>query len=106
MKISVPNQIQIGCHKYNIYFDSELSDDNYWGAVNYKHMEILINPIRKDSQRMSSFFHECLHIIKNVYGQRSENITEDLVDQLSEGFSQVICELGIELDWSNITEKE
>ena len=99
-KVVVPNEIQIGCHKYSILFDKALTDANVYGRRNPMLLSIRLSPDNQPSQNLVSLLHEFLHCISDHYC--SDKVDEGLIDGLAEGLAQIVQNMGIELDFSNI----
>jgi len=106
MIVKVSSAIQIGGHLYQICFDHDLQDRNDWGEVNHHTQLITINESRLASQRTEALVHELLHVISRIFYHSNDDVTEQLIGSMSEGLTQVFVELGVELDWSDIKEKE
>ena len=104
-KIKVGKTCQFGGHTYSIKFDPGLQDDLDFGTVNSRTQEILINPVRPDSQKFEALIHEYLHISSHVFYHGEEEIMEKMIASLSEGMSQVRIGMGLELDWTEIKNK-
>jgi len=100
MKVKVPLQIPVGGHSFAILFDRELEDSNQHGLVNFRLLQIRINPLRPPSQQVEALIHEVLHIVAVVYANNS--LGEEVVDSTSEGLLQVFNHFDVELDWSDI----
>lgn len=100
----VPKQIKIGAHTYKIKLDSNsLEDQGDYGSCNHRLQEILINRKRPPSQKLEVFLHECLHMIKNIYGISLE---EAEIGRISEGFANALDSLGLTLDWSLLEQEQ
>ncbi len=102
MKIKVPSKVQVGGHWYAIKFDPDIKDDGYHGTTNYRKQEIALNPERPGSQMEETLVHEFLHVADEVYC--NHKATEELIDSLSQGLYQVLKQLDIEFDFSEIKE--
>jgi hypothetical protein len=100
MIIKVPVPIPVGGHLYSIILVPELQDENRNGSINYRTQTIRINPLTSSSQIREALVHEVLHCINYVYN--AGNVTESLINGLSEGLNQVLQHMEIEFDWSDI----
>lgn len=98
MKIKVPDTIKIGGHKYTIILDNgkRMLDENIYGEINHRKLEIRINSTRPDSQRREALIHEILHGVDKVY---DSDCDEKTISHLSEGLNQTFDELDIQFKW-------
>ncbi len=106
-EIKVPQSIKIGAHSFTVRFDPQIDADHDRGVVHFNYGSIFINPEWKEkSTREVAFWHEILHIIDRTYN-RNEITSDDEKNiwALGEGLAQVMQELGINLDWSEIKER-
>ena len=103
MKVKVPPQVRIGCHDYNICFNKHLwHDDKLAGSVNHRTHMIQIDPAFQLSELDATLIHEIIHIVVRIFSCQAE---EADIDRLSEGMGEFLLNnLGIEFDWSNISE--
>ena len=104
MIIKVPKTIKAGGHTYTILFSTELNDRNEWGATNHRTQIIEINMTRPVSQVATSLIHEVLHCVNHVYYGSQLEVRG--IEQFSEGLYQILEQLGIELDWCDISTLE
>ena len=99
MKVKVPKEIQIGCHSYKVFLKDKSTSD--FDGDTYHLKEVI--RVREDlppTARGTTFLHEALHVIDQVY---SFGMNEHNLDLLAEGLGQLLyADLGIELDWSDI----
>lgn len=98
--IKVPQTIQVGGHIYSITHKTILADENLHGDANHHTLTIGINPTRPPSQKLEALIHEWLHIIDHIY--IPDELPETTIRGLSEGLTQILTGLGIQLDWSAI----
>jgi len=56
------------------------------------------------SGRTETLLHELIHCVNKVY--LNGNLGEDVVSALAEGLNQVLPQLGIEFDWSELESEE
>ena len=99
MKIKVPNEIQIGCHKYRVFLKDNTTSD-YDGDTYRLEEMIRVDENLPPTQRGATFMHESLHFICRIY---SVTVTERDINSLAEGLGQLLfADLGIKLDWSDI----
>jgi len=98
-KVVVPNEIQVGCHKYSVFFD-EAIDPDYCGRRLPAQLFILLNPSNLPTHNLVAFLHEILHATNDHYLNRK--LEEPEIDSLSEGLSQALQSMGIEFDFSQI----
>ena len=103
MKIKVPGKVQIGGHSFGIIFDDDLRDQALWGQIRYKEEVIGINPKCPPIQRMDSLTHEVIHMVDEFF--MGGQLGEGQVMLLAEGFTQIMVQIGIELDWGDIGKK-
>ena len=102
MKVKLPKAIKVASHPYAIKFDPDIEDHGHDGEVNHRLQEISIKPGYKPDKLMEILLHELFHCINYVYCQNS--LSEAQVDGLGEGWAQVLGELDVEFDWSDIEE--
>lgn len=102
MKIKVPKTIKIATHSYPVSYNKDLRcDEGFVGKVKHRVPGIEIEPDQAFSQKNQTLLHEVLHIISRTY---SCDLDEGNIDRIAEGFSELLFNnLGIELDWSEIT---
>ena len=99
MKIKVPNEIQIGCHKHKVFLKDNTTSDYDGDAYHLAEM-IRVDETLPPTQRGATFIHESLHLICRIY---SVTLAERDINALAEGLGQLLfADLGIELDWSDI----
>ncbi len=102
IRIQIPNQIAIGCHKYNVYFSKVIDIDGHDGTTNYILQQIWLAPALPESLRCVTILHEILHIVARTYIIK---LNDADIDALAEGISQfLISNLKIKFDWSKIKE--
>ena len=102
-EVQIPNQIIIGCHKYNLYFSNVIDADGHDGTTQHRLQQIWLAPKLAESRRYTALLHEVLHLICNTYCVRVLNESE--IDALSEGLGQFLLgNLEIKFDWSKIKE--
>ena len=103
MKIKVPKIIEVIIHPYEIVFRRYLKDDEaFRGVCNVRTQRIEIEPALPPSQRTYILFHEVGEAIKDAYAC---GVTHDDLDLMATGYAEFFTKLGIEFDWSDITEE-
>ena len=102
MKIKVPTEIQIGCHKFGVFLkDKTIPEDD--GNINYLLQDVKVRDNLPTSRKNVTFLHEGLHLINIIF---SCDLREETVEKLSEGLGQLLfSNMDIELDWSGIPTK-
>jgi len=97
----VPKTIQVGGHVYTIRFNAvKVRDEGRRGLVNHRLQLIELGSERSESGMYTTLIHELVHIIDYVYNHN--DLSEGAIDSLAEGLNQVLPQLGLELDWSEI----
>ena len=102
IKVPVPNEVQIGCHKFGVFQkDKTIPEDD--GNINYLLQDVKVRDNLPASRKNVTFLHEGLHLINIIF---SCDLREETVEKLSEGLGQLLfSNMGIELDWSGIPTK-
>ena len=102
MKVKVPATIKIATHSYNVSFRPHLrTDEKLDGFANHRTGELALEPEQPDSQKGVTLIHESIHIIQKIY---EVGIDENDTERLAQGLMELLANnLGIELDWSDIT---
>ena len=98
--IKVPSVIQVGGHTYSIVLSDSLYAGGDDASVNRITQRIQVASSLPASERWAGLIHEFLHAINNIYCHHSLN--EQEIEGVSEGFNQIISQLGITLDWREI----
>lgn len=103
MMIKVPSRVNIGAQTYTIKFlHDEIFNDNEFGAAWHRKQEITIDPSCHATQRYSTLLHEIIHLIEKAYTFR---IDDNDTDRMASGLTEFLRDnLGIELDWSDISD--
>lgn len=105
--MKVPKTIQVGGHTYTIVLSAHKMSDHEGsdGDVNHITHKIRVWSVLPPSRRMETLMHELFHAAHKIYA-RKEAATEVLFDALCEGLTQMLPQLGLELDWSDIPEED
>lgn len=101
MNIRVPKRIQIGGHVYSIDYNEEIErTDRLWGTHDHRALQIEIYPHISPTVKTSTLLHELIHAIAVVYTQIE--IEDNKIQSMAEGLTQIMSQIGITLDWSDI----
>ena len=102
--IKVPPQIMVGAHPYRIVLrnSDRLTDEGVFGEVNHRTQTIEIRADRPPSQCLVSLLHEFIHTSANVFSK--DGLEEKFIDPIAQGLGQILSQLGIELDWTEVKE--
>ncbi len=101
MKVKISRKIQIGAHTYLVKRQANLIvDDNRDALAHHRLGFIGVDSALKGTQRDEAFLHEINEIINRVWGCHLEH---DNMDRLAEGHLVFLQQLGIEFDWSDIS---
>jgi len=102
MLIKVPNKLFIAGHLFTIEQDVDNLDiDGQRARIDYKRLRILLNLQKKESVLSEGFIHEILHGIDEVY-LNSQIDNENIIEPFAEGIWQVLQQLGIQFDLTDI----
>jgi hypothetical protein len=101
-KILVPKRIYLGVHEFHIEFNKLLIDAQSFGRTSHSSECIQLNPTNTEAQNNVSFWHEFMHAISAQ--QLGANLQEAEICCLSEGVANILKQLGITLDFSNLAE--
>ena len=102
MRIKVPNQIKIGGHWVKIFYEENLSE--YYGKNGQARLsknELALDKELAESQKSHALIHELFHFIDNTYN--NYKLDEDATNALATGIHTLLVDLGVKLDWSNIS---
>jgi hypothetical protein len=96
-EIKIPESIKIGGFDYTIEIsverDKVLDEDGFNGEHSEKARRISVTSTLAPQDFSKVFMHEVIHGINSVYCCR--RISEDMVQELSQGYLQVMEQLGI-----------
>ncbi len=103
MKVKVPSEIKIGALRAKVRMVSYIhADDNYRGLFNQRTEELQIDNQLGGRARDMTFLHEIVHMADINY---EAGLNEGDVSRIANGlFEFLYRNLGIELDWSDISE--
>ena len=105
MKLKAPTEIQIGGHKFKILYDGNYSIKTCDGGVCSRGAGIIqidTREIAPSSLKLYRLVHEIMHAIVSVFtpsAWQKERINEDAVELISEGITQTLVSLGVELEF-------
>ena len=104
MKVKIPKKIKFLTHEYEIVFDTkELQSAGTMGLTRHLFQKITLdNKVTPPSELNQIFLHEFIHVIER---HMCIKIDDADVDRISEGISELLLQLGVEFDWSNIKEE-
>jgi len=100
--IKAPDTIKLGVHQFKIEFNKLLIDAQVYGRTSHSSEYIQLNPTNTDAQNNVSFWHEVLHAIYSQ--QLGIVLSEEGACSLSEGITDILNQLGVTLDFSNLKE--
>jgi hypothetical protein len=104
IKVKVPKTIKIGTVVGSVALMPYLkSDDSYKACYNRRTEDLLVDTELKGGLRDRSFLHEVVHMIDENY---ECGLGEDNTSRLANGFLELLGQLGIELDWTEIEKGE
>jgi hypothetical protein len=102
MKIKIQEELNIGCHPYQVVFNKLLYDAQAFGRSSMGNEYLQLNPTNTLAQNEVTLWHEIISILyDNLIGER---LSENVACALSEGICAVFKEMGIEFDFSKIKE--
>ena len=104
IEITIPNEIAIAGHKYNLFYDNNLKYTEWDATTDHNKQTIDVRPDIPQSRKSVTIIHELLHVVNLVYNSKKCN--EEDIWALGEGLWQVVSSIGIEFNFSNIQEKE
>ena len=89
--MKIPNEVKIGAHKYPITFREM---DNRCGTSESVGLKITIDSTRPKSVQEETFFHEVIHIIRDLGGiaNKDRDIEEQEVQIMGHGFYQFLID--------------
>ena len=92
--MKIPKSIKIVGHTYQVVFDEHLwHRDNVHGNVMWSTQIISLDPYGHPQVIEQTFIHEVMHAIDKHVNNKA--LTEDEVDSMSEGWQQVLNDMGI-----------
>jgi len=97
-----PIKINLGVHEFQIVFNKLLIDAQSYGRTSHSSEYIQLNPTNTKAQNNVSFWHEIIHAISAQ--QLGTSLPEAETCCLSEGIANVLNQLGITLDFSDLSE--
>ena len=74
-------------HLILVKFEDEIWTEDTMGIANLAHQKILINENLKDDAKLTTFWHEAIHIIEHTLGLK---LTEQQVDGISTGVFSIL----------------
>ena len=103
MKVKIPEKIFSLTHPYRIKFQRRLwMEENTQGYINHTTQIIGIEPECPPSQRDVTLIHE---VIESVNRHTRCGLDDTQIDRVAHGIAEFFfSNLGIEFDWSDITE--
>lgn len=103
MKVKIPASIHVGAHSFRVSRVRGLSDATGSQALsNSSRLYIQVEDDRPQSVTTSSFFHELIHMALHIYNGGEKKVPHTIHDAIAEGFLQVLTEMGIEFDFSEL----
>lgn len=101
MKVKVLKQFSVGATGARVELRQYLhSDEGFNGTYNRRTEELLIDSELIGGKRDKTFGHEVMEVIKENYNLGT---SEDDMSNIANGWLEFLWQLGIELDWSDIT---
>jgi hypothetical protein len=101
MTVKFPEIIQVGAHKYKVFFPYHFRERQGCSAqVDHDVLEIRIDHVDCNASLLAEtvivehFFHELIHCIDAIFLQRQIKKlpnSEDIIDGLAEGLAQACC---------------
>jgi len=102
MKIKIPREIKVGAHSYRIILTPQLKiDQDKRGIVDHRRQTIELEGSMPNTMLVAVLLHEVVHIIDEVYSCHTD---EDTTDRIAQGLTDMFYNMGIEFDWSDISE--
>ena len=102
MKVKVPQTIPVGSWLFKIVLAPELLlNHSLLGQCLTDRQTIKIDATTTEQTKNQALWHEAFHAINDVYhcGLNEENI-----DRLGHGVLTILNHMGVELDWSDLSE--
>jgi hypothetical protein len=98
MKIPAPTSVQIGGKTLAIKLVPNLIlTEGNCGTCCMGAMTIEIDAGLLPDTKTETYLHECFEAINKVW--MADSLSHDDIDRLGEALFQVLCELGIEINW-------
>lgn len=110
MKLIIPSECQIVAHTYRIRINNRaLGIADLRANVSYNEQIIRLSTClegkpRSNSMTFEALLHEMLHPINHLF--MGGELTEQQIEQVSAGLTQMLLSMGIEPDFSKIPEEE
>lgn len=102
MKVKVPKELKIGVFSVKVGMKDYIRcDDGFKGTYNQRTGELYIDTQLRGEIRDSTFMHEVVHIIDHNY---ECGLSEENTSRIANGFVELLRNLKMELDWSEIDE--
>jgi len=104
MKVKVPKVIKIGGIRVRIFYEDKLLDNHSkYGQCRFPEGEIVIQERDMSNDTKSqTLCHEITHWLDKVYN--NYQFDENTTDAIGQGLYALLVDMGIEFDWSNISE--
>ena len=97
-RIPAPKKIQVGAKTYKVKIVDDLARfEGSRGDVCHNRLEIKIEKRMIPSEKETTFWHEVMHSIDQVF--LAHSVDEKSIDALANGLHQVLQGMGIEIDW-------
>ena len=79
--MKIPAEVKILFTNYKVVDELNIHDEksDLYGQINYLNQIIKLNPQAKDEQKKSTFLHECVHGLDEMF---SIGLTEEQVEKL------------------------
>lgn len=98
MKIKRPKQIPVGGHWYEVVLERGYALHHHRrGEVNFETQTITIEKDLSSGLKTVTLYHEIEHCINHTW--MNSKFGEDEIDSMAEGWYQVLCSWGLEIDW-------
>ena len=101
MNIKIPREFKIGVTKAIVGYKEYLNgDEGYHGSFNRRTGNLHIDSQLTNNLRDKTFGHELMEVIKENYNLHT---AEEDMSNIANGWLEFLEQLGIKLDWSDIT---
>lgn len=76
--MKIPNKIKIGAHTFDVLLNSaNVSNDDNFGTCSLERLQIFIKDGVAPSLKEETFFHEVLHLIRQIHGLELDDKDEE-----------------------------
>jgi len=100
-KVKLPKSLKVGGYTYRVLIDGhitrELLEGSLWGEHSPSKLTLKMDGAAPPQHFHNTAIHELIHAANEVYLPKDSRITENQVQQVSNGLAQILNQLGLQL---------